>query len=86
MTATIAQSKCVAYDTVTIYNTVTLTVESVGAITYELGTANTNLTSVTWESITPGTALSLANPNKALFFRANGDVGAILSEVKIIYS
>ena len=87
MTATIFTSECVAYDTITTYTNVTLTAESTGTITkYEIGTADSNTDSITWEDITLSTTLTLATPNKALFLRITGNTGAILSEVRLVYS
>lgn len=86
MTATIYQSECFAYDTSTVYSVVTLSTEETGTITYEIGSADTNTSSITWEGITLNNALTLSNPNKALFLKATGDVGGTLSEVRIIYS
>jgi len=79
-------SKCVAYDTVTTYTTVTLTTDYTGTLSFQIGTSNTNLGSVTWENITEDVLLTLVNPNKALFFKCVGSSGAILNEVRIVYS
>ena len=83
-----AQSNCVYFDDKTVYS-VRVTLEGIETenIRIDIGTSATITGTIVWQTnITQAQEVTLANPNKALFWRAIGVAPSTITKLKIEYT
>ncbi len=82
-------SSCVFYDSnASITKKVekaTLRATSTGVITFYLGVASTITGTVAWSVVTPDVKLTFPTSDKALFWKAEGEINAEITFLKISY-